>query len=102
MRRRRCLSGGFTVGRKPGIDRRDGLVDDGIFLFTTGGLDSPHEKTDSSMGIEVCYGVLGIPKTLELLGRFRCVCRHLEYDQYPEQHLYIIAQKQSSNAKTQA
>jgi SAM-dependent methyltransferase len=71
----------------------DGLADQGVFIFTTGGLDRPHEKSDSSMGIEVGYGVLGIPKTLELLDRFGCVCRHLEYDQYPERHLYIIAQK---------
>jgi hypothetical protein len=30
---------------------------------------------------------------LQLLARFGCVCRHLEYDQYPEQHLRVIAQK---------
>ena len=72
---------------------QDGLADDGVFIFTTGALDAPHEKSDSSMGIEVWYGVLGISKTLELLDRFGCVCRHLEYDQFPEQHLYIIAQK---------
>ncbi|MGM0632082.1 MAG: hypothetical protein ACQETO_02810 [Pseudomonadota bacterium] len=30
---------------------------------------------------------------LSLLGTFGCVCRHLEYDQYPEKHLYVIAQK---------
>jgi SAM-dependent methyltransferase len=77
---------------------RDGLADHGVFIFTTGGLDGPHEKSDSSMGIEASYGVLGIPKTLELLGRFGCVCRHLEYDQYPERHLYIIAQKRPPKA----
>ena len=71
----------------------EGLTDHGIFIFTTGGLDDPHEKSDSSMGIEVSYSVLGIPKTLELLDRFGCVCRHLEYDQYPEKHLYVVAQK---------
>jgi len=71
----------------------EGLTDHGIFIFTTGGLDDPHEKSDSSMGIEVSYSVLGIPKTLELLDRFGCVCRHLEYDQYPERHLYVVAQK---------
>jgi SAM-dependent methyltransferase len=71
----------------------EGLAEHGIFIFTTGGLDGPHEKSDSSMGIEVSFGVLGIPKTLELLDRFGCVCRHLEYDQYPERHLYVVAQK---------
>ena len=77
---------------------QDGLADDGVFIFTAGGLDAPHEKSDSSMGIKVWYGVLGISKTLELLDRFGCLCRHLEYDQFPEQHLYIIAQKRSSIA----
>jgi hypothetical protein len=50
------------------------------------------------MGIEVAFGILGIPKTLELLDRFGCVCRRLEYDQYPERHLYIIAQKRPALA----
>ena len=39
------------------------------------------------------YSVLGIPKTLEVLSAAGCICRHLEYDQYPEQHLYMIAQR---------
>ena len=71
----------------------DGLTRDGVLIFTTGGVDKPEEKSDSCMGPPMYYSVLGIPKTLELLTRFNCICRHLEYDQYPEQHLYIIAQK---------
>jgi SAM-dependent methyltransferase len=71
----------------------EGLTNDGVFIFTTGGLDKAEEKYDSCMGPPIYYSVLGIPKTLELLAKFGCVCRHLEYDQYPEKHLYIIAQK---------
>lgn len=71
----------------------EGLTQNGVYIFTTGGLDEPKEKSDSCMGVEVAYSVLGIPRFLELLTKFGCVCRHLEYDQYPEQHLYIIAQK---------
>jgi SAM-dependent methyltransferase len=71
----------------------DGLAPKGVYIFTTGGVDGPVEKLDSWMGVPLAYGVLGIPKLLELLTKFGCVCRHLEYDQYPEQHLYIIAQK---------
>ena len=70
-----------------------GLAPGGVFIFTTGGLDAPGEKTDASMGPEVYYSVLGIPKTLDLLADSRCICRHLEYDQHPELHLYIVAQK---------
>ena len=72
----------------------DGLAPDGIFIFTTAGFDVPGEKTgDTNMGPPVDYGYLGIPKTLEILTQGGCVCRHLEFDQYPEKHLYVIAQK---------
>ncbi len=71
----------------------EGLNKNGVFIFTTGGLDEPGEKSDASMGPPVHYSVLGIRRTLELLSEFGCVCRHLEYDQLPESHLYIIAQK---------
>jgi SAM-dependent methyltransferase len=74
----------------------DGLADNGVFIFTTAALDVPDEKSDSFMGVELSYSALGIPTTLELLARFGCACRHLEYDQYPQEHLYIVAQKQSS------
>ena len=70
-----------------------GLTPGGILIFTTGGLDEPTEKVDSSMGPPVYYSVLGIPQTLRLIDECGCVCRHLEYDQYPESHLYVIVQK---------
>jgi SAM-dependent methyltransferase len=69
------------------------LAPHGVFLLTTAGLDEPGEKSDSSMGAPVYYSHLGIPRTMELLTQCGCVCRHLEYDQYPELHVYIIAQK---------
>jgi SAM-dependent methyltransferase len=71
----------------------ESLESGGVFIFTTGGMDTPGEKTDSFMGPEMYNSVLGIPKLLALLDSLGCVCRHLEYDQYPEQHVYIIAQK---------
>ena len=71
----------------------DGLAKDGVLIFTTGGLDEAEERTNSDMGVPVHYSVLGIPKTLELLSEFGCVLRHLEYDQYPEKHLFLIIQK---------
>jgi SAM-dependent methyltransferase len=71
----------------------DGLADNGVFIFTTGGLDAPGEKSDSFMGVELSYSALGIPKTLELLARFGCACRHLEYDQHPQQHVVYRSAK---------
>ena len=65
----------------------------GILIWTTGGLDEPTEKRDSSMGPPVYYSVLGIPKTLQTIAEAGCICRHLEYDQWPEKHLYLIVQK---------
>jgi 2-polyprenyl-3-methyl-5-hydroxy-6-metoxy-1,4-benzoquinol methylase len=71
-----------------------GLAPGGVHLFTTIGFDEPSDLGDSGqMGIPLAYGTLGIPRLLELLQKFGCVCRHLEYDQFPEKHLVVIAQK---------
>ena len=70
-----------------------GLKPGGVFLFTTAGLDEPAEKSDSNMGVPAHYSLLGLPRTLEFLAELGCVCRHLEYDQYPAMHLVVIAQK---------
>jgi SAM-dependent methyltransferase len=70
-----------------------GLSAGGVLVFTTGGTDAPSEKQDSCMGPPMYYGVLGIPMTLEVLAESGCTCRHLEYDQHPELHVYIVAQK---------
>ena len=69
------------------------LTPGGVFIWTTGGLDGPEEKRDSAMGPQVYYSVLGIPKTLQTVADAGCVCRHLEYDQFPEKHVFLIAQK---------
>jgi RimJ/RimL family protein N-acetyltransferase len=69
-----------------------GLAVGGVFVFTTGGTDAPSEKQDSCMGPPMYHATLGIPKTLQVLAEAGCVCRHLEYDQHPELHVYLIAQ----------
>lgn len=71
----------------------DALMPGGVCLFTMGGLDAPQEKVDSAMGPRMYYSTLGIPGMLGVLSDAGCRCRHLEYDQYPEPHLYVIAQK---------
>lgn len=71
----------------------EGLAPGGVCIFTTPGLDTPSEKIDFAMGPQMCHSGLGIPRTLELLAETGCVCRHLEYDQYPELHLYVIVQR---------
>ena len=64
----------------------------GVFIFSAGGTDVPGEHTDSFMGPEVYYSTLGIPGIVEILREAGCICRHLELDQRPSNHLYVIAQ----------
>jgi hypothetical protein len=63
-------------------------------------LDAPSEKVDSAMGPQMYYSVLGIPNLLKLISESGCICRHLEYDQYPALHLYIIAQRGRAATKS--
>lgn len=65
----------------------------GVFIWSAGGLDGPDEKHDSSMGPPVYYSTPGIPRMLQIISETGCVCRHLEYDQRPENHIFLIAQK---------
>lgn len=69
------------------------LEQGGVFVFSTGGLDGPGEHVDATMGPAVYYSTLGIPQLLALAERAGCVCRHLEYDQHPQQHLYLVVQR---------
>ncbi len=69
------------------------LAPGGVLLFTAGGLDAPGEHVDATMGPALYYATLGIPALLEVLTDGQCVCRHLEFDQWPEKHLVVIAQR---------
>ena len=69
------------------------LNTNGVLVFTMGGLDAESEITDSAMGPEMYYSTLGVSKTLALIEETGCTCRHLEYDQHPEPHVYVIVQK---------
>ena len=70
-----------------------GLAPGGVCIFTVPGVDGPTEKIDCAMGPPMYYSGLGIPETIRLIAAAGCICRHLEYDQYPELHMYIIAQR---------
>jgi len=65
----------------------------GVLIFSSGGTDEEGFITDDAMGPKVYYSSLGIPGFLNLFAELGCVCRHLEYDQHPELHLYFIVQK---------
>lgn len=65
----------------------------GVFIFSAGGLDAPDEHMDATMGPDLYYGTLGIAGLLDVIRDGGCVCRHLEFDQHPQRHLYIVAQR---------
>ncbi len=69
------------------------LNPNGVLIFSFGGTDEQGEHKDSFMGPEVYYSTLGINGFLKLFISLDCVCRHLEYSQYPELHTYLIVQK---------
>jgi predicted TPR repeat methyltransferase len=70
----------------------------GVFIFTAGGLDAPDAHVDASMGPEVHYSTLGIPGLLDVVREAGCVCKHLEFDQFPEKHLYLIVQRPEASS----
>jgi hypothetical protein len=71
----------------------DGLNSKGVLLFTCGGGPGSQEISGGFEGQTFDYSTLGVNKFLRLLSEFGCSCKHLEYDQYPENHVCIIAQK---------
>jgi len=70
------------------------LTPGGVCIFTLGGLDEAGEKTDASMGPRMYYSTPGIPLALEVVRSCGALCRHLEFDQYPEPHAYMIVERQ--------
>ena len=71
----------------------DGLNPHGVLLFTCGGTSGPEEISGGFDGETFDYSTLGVNEFLRLLMEYGCSCKHVEYDQYPENHVYIIAQK---------
>jgi len=65
----------------------------GVAIFSFGGTPEPSDTTDFSMGPPMYHSTLGTPRTLDVVSRAGILCRHLEYDQFPELHAYIIGQR---------
>lgn len=74
----------------------NGLADDGVIIFTSGAVDSAGDGSNPFLGQELYHAALGIQNLLKILSDCECICRHLENDDWPNQHLYIIAQKRSA------
>jgi SAM-dependent methyltransferase len=69
------------------------LNPDGILILTSGAVDEPGTSTNEFLGQELYHAVLGIPNLLRLIDTFGCACRHLENDDWPQLHLYLIVKK---------
>lgn len=70
-----------------------GLSPGGVLIFSAGGTDTPGEVTNDCHGAPLYHATLGLPQLLRLIDESDCICRHLEYDQWPEVHAYFIVQK---------
>jgi trans-aconitate methyltransferase len=70
-----------------------GLAQDGVLIFTTGGVDAPDEVTNPCFGQPLYHAAPGINAVLRTLDESGCRVRHVEFDQYPEKHVYVIAQR---------
>jgi SAM-dependent methyltransferase len=80
--------------QKPVLQKMcDGLNPKGVVLFTCGGGRDEQEISGGFQGEEFDYSTLGVNEFLRLLSEYGCSCKHLEYDQHPENHVYIIAQR---------
>jgi SAM-dependent methyltransferase len=70
-----------------------GLSKDGVLLMTCGGVEEAGTIHGEFGGKRFEYSSLGVPEFARLLWQCGCAVQHLEYDQYPEKHVYVIAKK---------
>ncbi|MDN5280376.1 MAG: hypothetical protein PWR01_4341 [Clostridiales bacterium] len=71
----------------------DCLNPGGVFIFSFGGIADPGAHSNNFMGPEIYYSSLGTEEFLKLFIELGCAIKHLEYDQYPELHAYLIVEK---------
>jgi SAM-dependent methyltransferase len=63
----------------------------GVLLYTFGDADGEHDA--EWRGDIFHYSSIGINDNLKVLAENGLTCKHLELDQWPEKHVYIIAVK---------
>lgn len=65
----------------------------GVLIFTSGGLDEPNEVTNPCHGVPLYHAAPGVPNILRTLREAGATLRHYEFDQWPESHVYFVAQR---------
>jgi SAM-dependent methyltransferase len=73
-----------------------GLAPDGVMLFTCGDAKEAETIHGEFGGKRFEYSSLGVPEYVRLLRLGGCTVQHLERDQHPLNHVYIIAKKSYS------
>lgn len=68
----------------------------GVLIFSSGAVDGPGDSVSEFQGAKLYHAALGAPLLLQILNACECICRHLENDDWPGQHLTIIAQKKNA------
>lgn len=68
------------------------LAPGGALLFTAGG-GEPGEIVGEMQGLAFGYSTIGVANLVRIIAEERCECRHVEYDQWPERHVVVIAQR---------
>lgn len=69
------------------------LSPDGVLLMSFGGTAHADEHRNQSMGPELYYATLGLAGYQQQLLASNLLLRHLEFDQYPELHAFLVAQR---------
>jgi SAM-dependent methyltransferase len=69
-----------------------GLAPGGVLLFTCGGVP-PGEISGEMQGLRFDYSTLGPERNVAILAEEGCLVRHLDFDQWPEGHVVVIAQR---------
>jgi hypothetical protein len=72
-----------------------GLAKNGVLLFTAGGGDLSGEVSGSFYEEFFEYSTIGARTLIKILDSCGCSCLHLEYDQYPQNHLVLVARSQT-------
>lgn len=67
------------------------LAADGVLVYSFGDEDGSH--SDAWEGQTFHYSSLGVTRNVEILQENALILRHLELDQFPEKHVFVIAQK---------
>ncbi|MFV0563501.1 class I SAM-dependent DNA methyltransferase [Malaciobacter mytili] len=65
----------------------------GVFIFSFGVTDEEGAHINNFMGPDVYYSSLGLNGFIKLFIELGCIIRHLEFDQYPEVHTYLVVEK---------